>query len=278
MARRVDQVRQGLDRGVKCCRGSGGGQVGQFLAACCVLGLGEGVAGNRLGAARTHLPASFAAHPRTRQAISMQAALATTSQPLGCALQATQRAWIGARRPSRGARRVETRGGRQTPSAPAARRTSRAAGRRSVVVLAQQQPRSEGPSRRQQLAGLAALAAAVAARPAQAGLFDGGKAAAERYEKDTVRGEGAGACLLPRTHHGARRCGAALATFSCPCLPPTRSPTLHGVPAALPCCAQAQIITNVRNAATLERDAANREEIMADVRKQINDWVARYRR
>ena len=62
----------------------------------------------------------------------------------------------------------------------------RTAGRRSVKVLAVQQQVPEAVSRRQQLAGLAALASFAAARPAQAGLFDGGKAAAERYEKDTV--------------------------------------------------------------------------------------------
>ncbi|PRW32896.1 Photosystem II repair PSB27- chloroplastic [Chlorella sorokiniana] len=88
-----------------------------------------------------------------------------------------------------------------------------------------QQQRAEGPSRRQQLAGLAALAAALAARPAQAGLFDGGKAERERYEKETT-----------------------------------------------------DIISNVRSAATLERDAPGREETMAAVRKDINNWVARYRR
>ncbi|KAL4448840.1 hypothetical protein ABPG77_007557 [Micractinium sp. CCAP 211/92] len=38
------------------------------------------------------------------------------------------------------------------------------------------------------------------------------------------------------------------------------------------------VINNVRAAATLERDAPNREETMNAVRKEINDWVARYRR
>lgn len=77
-----------------------------------------------------------------------------------------------------------------SPSPPPPVRECRAcrrpasSGRRSVVVLAQQQQ----PVSRRQLASLAAVAAALAAaRPAQAGLFDGGKAAAERYEKDTVR-------------------------------------------------------------------------------------------
>jgi hypothetical protein len=38
------------------------------------------------------------------------------------------------------------------------------------------------------------------------------------------------------------------------------------------------VITNVRSAALLERNAPNREETMNEVRKEINDWVARYRR
>lgn len=66
-----------------------------------------------------------------------------------------------------------------------ARRAAARPARSSLVVCAVQQP---GVSRRQQLAGLAGLAALVAApRPAAAGFFDGGKADAERYEKMTVR-------------------------------------------------------------------------------------------
>ncbi|KAI3430550.1 hypothetical protein D9Q98_005143 [Chlorella vulgaris] len=38
------------------------------------------------------------------------------------------------------------------------------------------------------------------------------------------------------------------------------------------------IITNTRSAALLERNAPGREETMESVRKEINDWVARYRR
>ncbi len=202
---------------------------------------------------------------------------------------------MGAMDPSLGPRGVEGRGGHQTPTAPPARRVSRASGRRSVVVLAQQQ-RAEGPSRRQQLAGLAALAAALAARPAQAGLFDGGKAERERYEKDTVRPQGTMQCCvrcqrLPdmpcKARDAIRRrsrplpcCGPCTAV---PIPSPCQSiqhpvPTgMRSLPGALPA-PQAQIITNVRNAATLERDAPGREETMAGVRKEINDWVARYRR
>lgn len=200
--------------------------------------------------------------------------------------------------PSRGPRGVDGRGGRQTPSSPAARRVSRASGRRSVVVLAQQQ-RAEAPSRRQQLAGLAALAAALAARPAQAGLFDGGKAERERYEKDTVRpGE-----PLPRTLACVPSWMAPLAllgrTAAAPAARRVRPwhraglplPACRHQPARLTACAlttllfsppcsprQATVITNVRNAATLERDAPGREETMEAVRKEINGWVARYRR
>ncbi|EFN51966.1 hypothetical protein CHLNCDRAFT_59045 [Chlorella variabilis] len=39
-----------------------------------------------------------------------------------------------------------------------------------------------------------------------------------------------------------------------------------------------QVISDVRNAALLERGAPGREETMESVRKEINDWVARYRR
>ena len=38
------------------------------------------------------------------------------------------------------------------------------------------------------------------------------------------------------------------------------------------------MISDVRNAALLERGAPGREETMESVRKEINDWVARYRR
>lgn len=41
---------------------------------------------------------------------------------------------------------------------------------------------------------------------------------------------------------------------------------------------QLAIITNTRSAALLERNAPGREETMESVRKEINDWVARYRR
>lgn len=78
---------------------------------------------------------------------------------------------------------------------------------------------------------------------------------------------------------GVLGCGAR---SRCRCVAPwstlaqTLFVTLH--PSAAPPCLQAEIINNVRSAATLERDAPGREETMAAVRKDINDWVARYRR
>lgn len=62
----------------------------------------------------------------------------------------------------------------------------------------------------------------------------------------------------------------------CSTLPQTLFVTPH--PPSAPPHLQAEIINNVRSAATLERDAPGREETMAAVRKDINDWVARYRR
>lgn len=53
---------------------------------------------------------------------------------------------------------------------------------------------------------------------------------------------------------------------------PARPPVLRSLSSQL------SVISNVRSAALLERDAPNREETMAAVRKEINDWVARYRR
>ena len=96
----------------------------------------------------------------------------------------------GAGRPTGGARLTTP-----APSLPAllcsACRAAAPAQRRGAALVVraaggEQQPAVVG--RRTQLAGLAALAAGLAARPASAGLFDGGKEAAERYERETVRG------------------------------------------------------------------------------------------
>jgi hypothetical protein len=194
----------------------------------------------------------------------------------------------GARR--QGAAAAGTRGAR--PPAPCCA-APRAGPRAHPCRPPRRPPAQAQPSAsRREVAGAAAALLAGAlfagAPPAHAFLGLGGdpEAAAKEYTDDTVRAAdagpggrcGAGGARGPRRPRPALstrppRRTAAAAAYAKADTPRPRPPL--PAPSSPP---QAQVLQLVTGALTLEKDAEDRDERIAEVRKTINTWVAKYRR